>query len=249
MNSINLPPPEFWFYRVYSELTLSLLHQVNNELTGVAFLAELIEDDVEGGVPAGEKFQDLRASIEKVIQLTKQTMDVHMPIELELGGSSHNLGDLLDEGISMLRLVLPKTVAVRIKPPPLSLPRATITKKDFLQVLAALGMLLAPPSSRAPGELVIEIEPSTGALLFFPSYPIVGLAAAAASDPEDGSPTKNHKSQAPHAGPGVPTPSLCDLFLAANHRVGKFGGKIELFQSSDEPAREGLRMALAATIS
>ena len=219
MNSADLPPPEFWFYRVYSELTLALLHQVNNELTGVVFLAELIQEDVEAGVPSGDKFQDLHASIGKVIRLTKQAMDAHLPLPAEPGKPHHDFDELLKDGIPMLRLVFPKTITVRVEPPPPCLRGILIEKKDFQMVLAAVGLLLSPGSSRSHGELVIVGESSPPALVFHPGFPAFGRSAEAA----------NHRESSP-------------AFLALDHRLRHLGGGLEFFRN---PAgHDALRLTL-----
>ena len=215
MNSVDLSPPEFWFYRVYSELTLALLHQVNNELTGVAFLSELIRDDVETGTPPGDKFGDLQSSIEKVIRLTQQTIDAHLPVPSDLGESPNDLGELLKEGIPMLRLVLPKTIAIRLESNPASFPRISITQKDFCLLLAAVGLLLAPQSPRAQGELVISLESSPTSVTFRPNYEITGLQADATWRPESN-----------------------PAFFALEYRVARLGGMIELFKTPTD-ARHG----------
>ena len=206
MNSADLPPPEFWFYRVYSELTLALLHQVNNELTGVVFLTELIQEDMEAGASAGDKFRDLHASVGKVIRLTQQTMNAHLPLSEE-AGEPLDLAELLQDGIPMLRLVLPKTINARIDPPPAGFPRIPIGKKDFQLVLAAVGLLLSPGSSRSPGELVITVGSSPAVLLFHPDYAASCLAAEAAQS--ESSPA----------------------FLALDHRLRHLGGGLEVFRN------------------
>ena len=221
MHSADLPPPEFWFYRVYSELTLSLLHQVNNELTGVAFLSELIRDDVEAGTPPGDKFCDLQSSIEKVIRLTQQTIDAHLPIPLDVGESPNDLGDLLQEGLAMLRLVLPKTIAIRQETPPDCFPQIQITQKEFRLVLAAVGLLLGPRSPRTPGELVVTVETSPAAIVFHPNYPVPGLSADA-------------------PGPAGSSPA----FLALEHRIARLGGRVELSKNPDKAIPEALRLVL-----
>jgi hypothetical protein len=222
MNSAALSPSEFWFYRVYSELTLSFLHQLNNELTGVVFLTELIQNDMESGTPAGDKFQDLHASIQKVIRLTQQTMDAHLPVPEDLDESPNDLGELLQEGIPMLGLVLPKTVAVRLDSPPARFPRISITQKDFRLVLAAVGLMLSPRSPRSHGELVITVDSSQAAVIFHPNYPVAGWAEGTAGHTE----------------------SRC-AFLALKHRLGRLGGRIELCQPASEACPGGLRLVLA----
>jgi hypothetical protein len=218
MNSADLPPPEFWFYRVYSELTLALLHQINNELTGVVFLTELIQEDVEASAPTGDKFRDLHASVGKVIRLTQQTRDALLPLPAETD-EPLDFAELLQDGIPMLRLVLPKTITVRIDPPPAYFPRIPIGKKDFQLVLAAVGLLLSPGSSRALGELVIAVESPPTALVFHPGYPVSFLATEAAPQPESS-----------------------PAFLALDHRLRNLGGGLEVFQN---PAgADALRLTL-----
>jgi hypothetical protein len=221
MNSADLPPPEFWFYRVYSELTLALLHQVNNELTGVVFLTELIQEDMEAGAPAGDKFRDLHASVGKVIRLTQQTMDAHLPLPAE-PGEPLDFAELLQDGIPMLRLVLPKTITVRIDPAPACFPGIPIGKKDFQLVLAAVGLLLSPGSSRSPGELVIAVESTPAALVFHPGYPVPFLTAEA-----------------------TPRPEASPAFLAIDHRLRSLGGGLEVIRNPAGP--DVLRLTLPAT--
>ena len=219
MNSAVLSPAEFWFYRVYSELTLSLLHQVNNELTGVAFLTELIRDDVEAGTPPGDKFSDLQSSVEKVIRLTQQTIETHLPIPSDMGESASGLDDLVQEGIPLLRLVLPKTIAIHMEPPPSAPAKISIVQKEFELLLAAMGVLLAPRIPRAPGQLAITIESSPAAVLFRPNYPIVGSASEATF----------HLESSP-------------AYLALAHRAVRLGAKIELCKNPAEACPGALRL-------
>jgi hypothetical protein len=223
MNSAALSPSEFWFYRVYSELTLSFLHQLNNELTGVVFLTELIQNDMESGTPAGDKFQDLHASIAKVIRLTQQTMDAHLPVPEEVWESPHDLGELLQEGIPMLRLVLSKAVAVRMDSPPAHFPRISIIQKDFRLVLAAVGLMFSPRSPGSRGELVITVESSPAAIIFHPSYLVADWTEGAVGHPESRS-----------------------AFLALEHRLGRLGGRIEPCQPSPESSPGGLRLVFTS---
>lgn len=221
MNSADLPPPEFWFYRVCSELTLALLHQVNNELTGVVFLTELIQEDMEAQAPAGDKFRDLHAAIGKVIRLTQQAMDTHLPLSEE-SGEPRDLGELLQEGIPMLRLVLPKTITVRIETPPARFPAIPISKKDFQMVLAAVGLLLSPGSSRSHGELVLTVESSPPALVFRPGYHAFVLSSEPAGQPE------SHLA-----------------FLALDHRLRHLGGRLGVLRNPAGP--DALSLSLATT--
>ena len=220
MNSADLPPPEFWFYRVCSELTLALLHQLNNELTGVVFLTELIQEDMETGVPAGDKFCDLHVAVGKVIRLTQQTMEAHLPLSAEADGPL-DFAELLQEGIPMLQLVLPKTITVRIDPPPACHPGIPIGKKDFQMVLAAVGLLLSPSSSRSHGELAIAVESAPAALVFRPGYPASFLAAEA-----------------------TPRPESSPAFLAIDHRLRSLGGGLDVYRNPAGPC--ALRLTLPA---
>ena len=224
MNSVVLSPEEFWFYRVHSEVTLSLLHQVNNELTGVSFLTELIRDDVEEGTPPGDKFNDLQSSVEKVIRLTQQTIDAHLPIPSDVGDGTNDLGELLQEGVSMLRLVLPKTIAIRIESPPARFSQISLAQKDFGLLLAAVGVLLSPRSPRSPGELALAIESSPAAIIFRPNYLIAGSAADAAL-PLESSPA----------------------YLALEHRANRLGGRLELSKNPAETTPGALRLVLGAS--
>jgi len=222
MHSIDLSPPEFWFYRVYSELTLSMLHQINNELTGVVFLSELIRDDLASGAPVGDKPDNLSASVENVLRLTKQMMHVHLPVPLEMDESPRDLCELMQEGIPMLRLVLPKAIAVIMEPPPACFPRVSVTPKEFHLVLAAVGMLLSPCSARSIGKLIITAEPGPPALVFYPDYPADEWTEEADSRLESSA-----------------------AFLALNHRLKRLGGSAGVCRNPDEARRGGLRLLFA----
>ncbi len=211
MNSADLPPAEFWFYRVYSELTLSLLHQVNNELTGVVFLTEMIQSDVEEGTFPEDKFPNLHSSIQKVIHLIQQAVDVHLPVPERLEESAHDLSRLLEAESSILRLILPKTITIRRDGQPDGSRQVLISKKDFQLVLAAAGMMLSPRVTRGPGELIITLESSPAAVSFHPSYLALGMPVG---DESEGS-----------------SPPL----LALEHRIGRLGGKVELCRNSGTP--------------
>ncbi len=225
MHSIDLPHPEFWFYRVYSELTLSILHQVNNELTGVVFLSELIRDDLAAGEPVGDKPDELNSSVENVLRLTKQMMHVHLPVSLELEESPRDLCELMQEGIPMLRLVLPKAIAVSMEPPAACFPRVSVAPQEFHLVLAAVGMLLSPRSTRSAGKLVITSEPCPPALVFYPDYPADEWTEEVASRLESSA-----------------------AFLALNHRLKRLGGSAGVCRNPSEARRGGLRLLFATEI-
>ena len=115
----------------------------------------------------------------------------------------------------MLRLVLPKSIAIRMAAPPSCFPRACVTQKDFRLVLAAIGLLLAPQSPRAQGELLITVESSPTAVIFHPNYPVNGLTPDATWRPESN-----------------------PAFFALEYRVARLGGMIELFKTPTD-ARHG----------
>jgi len=219
MHSVDLLPPEYWFYRVYSELTLSMLHQVNNELTGATFLSELIQEDLATGEPLGEKPNDLNSSIEKVIQLTKQIMYVHLPASQELEESPRDLYELLQEGLPMLRLVLPRVIAISLDPPIDFFPHVSIVPKEFHLILAAVGMLLSPRSMCSGRKLVITAESKPPVLTFYPDYPADDWMAGNAAELESST-----------------------AFLALTHRLKRLGGSAGVYRNPDDSDRCGLRL-------
>ena len=148
-----LPPEEFWFYRVFSELTLSLLHKINNELTGVVFQVENLQELSQANAPISECAEDLGTSISHVLGLLRQSVALHRePEERPLGAVP--LSSLLTTSLPVLRLVLPKSIHL-VVPAPSSDPWIYLAEEDFVVLLAATALLLHPPGSHPSGEFHI----------------------------------------------------------------------------------------------
>jgi hypothetical protein len=145
-----LPPEEYWLYRVFSELTLSLLHKVNNELTGVVFQVENLQELVEAGEPIEECSADLGLSLAEVLGLLRHSASLQRePEERPQGGVPFS--SLLTLTAPVLRLILPKSLHLII-PSPSSDPWIYLTEEDFIILVAAIGLQLHPPGSHPCGE-------------------------------------------------------------------------------------------------
>ena len=217
MNMPELPAEEYWFYRVCSELTLAFLHQVNNELTGVIFTVEDIESGEIQNDALREKFRSLHESVQKVVRLIQETVEINLQ-----GGDmlphSYHVKALLEEELPMLRLLLAKTVTINLQESSFAHLETTLPKKEFSLLLAAAGLLLQPVNVRTTGEFQLDIALSqvdsssdTSPILISltPNYPLLVELL----------PSENHIG-----------------FAALKHRLQRFGGNLEIAHSLDTTA-------------
>lgn len=214
-----LPPQEYWFYRVFSELTLSILHKVNNELTGVVFQVENLQDLAESGEPIHDCASDLGTSLAQVLGLLRQSAALQREPEERPQGAIP-LSSLLAMSAPVLRLVLPKSIHLVI-PSPSSDPWIYLTEEDFVILLAAAGMLLHPEGSHPLGEF--QLLPSAGP----GEYATLHLAM---EGPQFSTATLLEPSSTP-----------CLAFL---HRLQRLGGQAEM---PCAPDRDFLTLHLPTT--
>lgn len=214
MNIPELPAEEYWFYRVCSELTLAFLHQVNNELTGVIFTVEDLESGEIQDDALREKYHSLHESVQKVVHLIQETVEINLQGEDMLPHSYH-VKDLLEEELPMLRLLLSKTVTINLQQGRVEHLETTLPKKEFSLLLAAAGLLFQPVNVRTTEEFQLDIALSpvdscndTSPILisFTPNYPLLIELL----------PSENHIG-----------------FTALKHRLQRFGGNLEIDQILD----------------
>lgn len=229
MNTPDLPQAEYWFYRVASELTIALLHQVNNELTGVIFTAEDIEQEVSESIDPKEKFSVLHGSVQKVIQLIQETVNVNVT-QQEMLPNPRFLPDLIRAEIPILRLLIPKSVGITFSEASGIQQDVLIPENELRILLAAVGLILRPAPSRSRNcefSLRIETEPSSStdglvALRFTPDYLRRDSAAPTAEE------------------------EICkhpDL-SALEHRLKRMGGTLDFPVPHNRPDQLALRMFL-----
>lgn len=146
-----LPSEEFWFYRVSSELTLSLLHKINNELTGVVFQIENLQELAQSpdcgdssslGQTLSESATSLSHSINSILSLLRQNVALQRaPVENPV--HTIPLQSLLASASPVLRLILPRTIQLHLEAPRHN-PFLCITEEDFCILLCAAALLLHP---------------------------------------------------------------------------------------------------------
>lgn len=218
-----LPSEEFWFYRVSAELTLALLHKINNELTGVVFQIESLQDLARqqapeappGSSPAAppELQAELEAcaaalnhSVTSILGLLRQSVALQRaPVELPL--QSLPLQSLLSAAQPVLRLILPRTLQLTLQAPA-SNPAIGMTEEDFTTLLCAAALLLHPAPSHPSGGITVSCAcgPNAQVTLTLDTPPPNGLTPAE-----------------PH--PLDPAGAAWQSFL---HRVARLGARVTL---------------------
>lgn len=166
-----LPAEEFWFYRVSSELTLSLLHKINNELTGVIFQIENLQelaqtpdccDPASLSQTLSDSASSLSLSINSILSLLRQNVALQRA-PVENPAATIPLQSLLASASPVLRLILPRTIQLQLEAPRHN-PSVFLTEEDFCIILCAAALLLHPSGSHPSATISLsfpEANPPT----------------------------------------------------------------------------------------
>ncbi|MHA3774428.1 sensor histidine kinase [Verrucomicrobiota bacterium sgz303538] len=100
--------------RLVSDLTLGLLHKINNVMTSLYFTAEGCEAEIEEDHPVREMLVQLSSTVRNAQQLLNQTADVNSTLgSTDVG--YHDLNTLLSHELYLLKMLLPKAAVVDIE--------------------------------------------------------------------------------------------------------------------------------------
>jgi hypothetical protein len=139
-----------------SDLTLGLLHQVNNVLTGIYFNVEECQSQIDPEHPLGLTLEEISESVRNLHRLIDRTVEVNLPLSVEDDANYHDLADLVSRQMDLIRIVFPKTVSIALLPPnePLHvLVSEQKCRRVLLMLAAALRAALPVPNARIMVEL------------------------------------------------------------------------------------------------
>jgi signal transduction histidine kinase len=139
-----------------SELTLGLLHQVNNVLTGIYFNVEECQAQVDTQSPLGATLEEISDSVRNLHRLLDRTVEVNLPLTEEDDASYHDLGELVSRQLDLIRILFLKTASIALLPPAepvYVLANEQKFRRMLLQLVAALRDALPLPNARIVLEL------------------------------------------------------------------------------------------------
>lgn len=100
--------------RMTSELTLGLLHRLNNVMTSIYFTAEGCETEVEPDNPVREMLAELTRAVRDAQQLINQTSEVNLTLG-SIDPEYHDLNALVRKELFLVKMLLPKNAVVEIE--------------------------------------------------------------------------------------------------------------------------------------
>jgi signal transduction histidine kinase len=139
-----------------SNLTLGLLHQVNNVLTGIYFNIEECQAQVDPEDPLGATLEEIAESVTTLHRLLDRTVDVNLPLSVEDDANYHDFEELVSRQLDLVRIVFPKTVSFAMRPStePLHVHASEQKfRRALLQLAAALREALPASNARVELEL------------------------------------------------------------------------------------------------
>lgn len=123
-----------------SELTLGLLHKLNNVMTGIFFTVEACQMDLDPSHPVSEEIKSLAENAQKAQQLIERTTEVNLSND-EV--SYHELSELLNKQLDVFKIILPKTTQVQVIAPTETM-HVQLNDVDFRTILLSIARTLKP---------------------------------------------------------------------------------------------------------
>ncbi len=120
-----------------SELTLGLLHKLNNLMTGVYLNLESVEEVLDAAHPASSALRAVTDTIQKAQTLVRRTADVNLPPD---GDKEYfEIGAIIQEHWELLELVLPKGATAEFTRPSTPL-YVQVSSEEFREALLQLAL-------------------------------------------------------------------------------------------------------------
>jgi len=148
------------------ELTLGLLHKINNLLTRVHFQMEGCKDQLDASHPAAALINDLGENIEAIRSLLERTSHVNLPQSQDEESCIYDLEAALAQQMDLIRLMIPKVPAefTSLLPEPIQVPlREADLEMLTLHAARALRSFPLPKGARIAVELRHASELPLGA--------------------------------------------------------------------------------------
>ena len=157
------------YHVLASELTLGLLHKLNNLMTGVYFNLEGAEAALEPTHPASALLREISTSIHQAQTLVRRTADLNLAPEAE--PSYFEIGALIQESWDLIKIILPKSTLAEFKGPAEPL-YVKVSPEEFREAVLQLASATRGAFVSGASHVLIEARPVAGLdLSAFPSLP------------------------------------------------------------------------------
>jgi hypothetical protein len=150
------PSPSVPQQSLASDLTLGLLHQVNNVLTGIYFHVEECQEHAPSDEPAGAALEEIAEAVQNLHSLLARTIEVNLP-RTEDDANYHDLEELVSSQLDLLRIVFPKTVSVDFQCASQPL-HVHASEYEFRRILLSLAACLRDSMPAQNGQVAVELH-------------------------------------------------------------------------------------------
>lgn len=101
---------------INAQLTPSLIHEVNNILTGIYFNLEGCRDAFDTGHPLAETVQEIQVGVERIKEVLGRVTQIYLnTAEREI--TYHDVQELVASQFDLLRTIFPKTARISLSSP------------------------------------------------------------------------------------------------------------------------------------
>jgi hypothetical protein len=129
-----------------SELTLGLLHNANNAMTGLYFTIESCLEETSLPAEIREHLEEALHGLRAAQAIADRAAEIHLGLRET---SYHEAGDLLRRQLDLLKIILPKGTAIE-QMPATELLHLQIDEAGFRRILLSLVRWLRPALQRPP---------------------------------------------------------------------------------------------------
>jgi hypothetical protein len=139
-----------------SELTLGLLHKLNNLMTGVYFNLEGAEAALDPAHPAAGLVREVASAIQQAQALVRRTADLNLAPDPE--ASYFDLGALIQESWELMKLILPKSTVADFVGPDQPL-YVKVSSEEFSEALLQLASATRAAYREGESHVAVEVRP------------------------------------------------------------------------------------------
>lgn len=165
------------YHQLASELTLGLLHKLNNLMTAVYFNLETAEEALDPQHPARAALRALTETIGEAQVLVRRTADLNLPPDSE--ASYHEIGMLVQDQWDLVKLILSKNAIAEFTPPTEQL-HVRVSSEEFCEALLQLALTTRAAAPGARTHVSVEARSVDGLDLtgFQPQVPQIANGVA-----------------------------------------------------------------------
>lgn len=159
------------------ELTLGLLHKLNNLMTGVYFNLEGAEAALDPAHPAAGMVREITRTIQQAQTLVRRTADLNLAPEAE--ASYFEIGELVQENWDLIKIILPKSTVAEFQGPAEPL-YVKVSTEEFREAILQLASATRAAYRTGESHVYIEARPAEGLDLsgFSPPLPLAAGGVA-----------------------------------------------------------------------